>query len=117
MEGPDLKRWKNAGAVARRALDHISSTMGAGQSWHSVIESAERYIRRHGGTPAFPCTLSVNDIAAHYTTNHSVNSPDGIDEMILRKGDLVKLDIGVHVKGAIGAVSYTHLTLPTTPYV
>ena len=102
MEGPDLKRWKNAGAVARRALDHISSTMGAGQSWHSVIESAERYIRRHGGTPAFPCTLSVNDIAAHYTTNHSVNPPEGIEEMILRKGDLVKLDIGVHVKGAIG---------------
>ena len=101
MEAPDLKRWKNAGAVARRTLDHISSTMEAGQTWHSVIEAAERYIRRHGGNPAFPCTLSVNDIAAHYTTHHSLNPLDGVEKMVLRKGDLVKLDIGVHVKGAI----------------
>ena len=101
MEGPELKRWRNAGAVARRTLNHISEGMEAGMTWHSVIENSERYIRRHGGNPAFPCTLSVNNIAAHFTTDHTLTPPEGVEEMILHKGDLVKLDIGVHVKGAI----------------
>lgn len=101
MEGIELKRWRNAGAVARRTLNHISESMEAGMTWHSVIENSERYIRRHGGNPAFPCTLSVNNIAAHFTTDHTLTPPEGIEEMILQKGDLVKLDIGVHVKGAI----------------
>ena len=101
MEGPELKRWRNAGAVARRTLDHVSESIEAGMTWHSVIEKSERYIRRHGGNPAFPCTLSVNNIAAHFTTDHTLTPPEGVEEMVLQKGDLVKLDIGVHVKGAI----------------
>ena len=101
MEGPELKRWRNAGAVARRTLNHVSESIEAGMTWHSVIEKSERYIRRHGGNPAFPCTLSVNNIAAHFTTDHTLTPPEGVEEMVLQKGDLVKLDIGVHVKGAI----------------
>lgn len=99
----DMKHWRDAGHVARRALESIKDEIKPGVSWNDVIESAERYIHRHGGKPAFPTTIAVNDIAAHYTTDHALSLPSCLeDEMVFRKGDLVKLDIGVHVKGAIG---------------
>jgi methionyl aminopeptidase len=33
-----------------------------------VCEKAERLIRKKGGKPAFPCNVSINEIAAHYTS-------------------------------------------------
>ena len=85
----ELKYWRDAGHVARRALEGIKHEITEGNSWHDVILSAERFIRRHGGKPAFPSTIAVNDIAAHYTTDHGQNPPDGWKgEMIFKKGDL-----------------------------
>ena len=49
----------------------------AGKAWDDLIDSAERFIRRHGGTPAFPVTISVNEIA-HYTTNSMLSKPGGL---------------------------------------
>ena len=102
VEEADLKYWRDAGHVARRAIEEIKTEIKADVTWHSVIESAERYIHRHGGKPAFPCTISVNDIAAHYTTNHLLTPPEDLSgKMVFKRGDLVKLDIGVHIHGAI----------------
>ncbi len=99
----ELKSWRDAGHVARRALEAMKDEIKPGNSWDAVIKSAERYIHRHGGQPAFPTTLAVNDMAAHYTTDHTESNPACFEnEMVFQKGDLVKLDIGVHVNGAIG---------------
>lgn len=98
----DLKQWKDAGHVARRALEGIKNEITVGKSWDEVIDSAERFIRRHGGKAAFPVTISVNEMAAHFTTNSDLTKPEGMEgEMIFQKGDLVKLDIGAHIKGAL----------------
>ena len=102
VEESDLKQWRDAGHVARRTLEGIKGEIVAGKAWDEVIDSAERFIRRHGGTPAFPVTISVNDIAAHYTTDSRQNSPEGFEgELIFQDGDLVKLDVGVHITGAL----------------
>ena len=102
MEEADIKFWKDAGHVARRTIEGIKGEIVAGKPWDDLIDSAERFIRRHGGTPAFPVTISVNDIAAHYTTNSILTKPEGYEEdMVFKKGDLVKLDVGVHIKGAL----------------
>ena len=99
----EVKHWRDAGHVARRALEAIKDEIQVGKTWHQVIESAERYIHRHGGKPAFPSTISVNEIAAHYTTDHALTPPEGWEgDMVFQKGDLVKLDIGVHIHGCIG---------------
>ena len=101
VEESDLKQWRDAGHVARRTLEGIKGEIVEGKTWSEVIDSAERFIRRHGGQAAFPVTISVNNIAAHYTTNHA-DKPmeDWESEMTLRNGDLVKLDVGAHIKGA-----------------
>ena len=102
MAEEDLKQWRDAGHVARRALEGIKNEITVGKSWDEVIDSAERFIRRHGGKAAFPVTISVNEMAAHYTTNSELTKPEGMDEeMVFEKGDLVKLDIGAHIKGAL----------------
>ena len=98
-----LKYWRDAGHVARRTLEAMKLELEPGKSFHEIIESAERFIHRHGGKPAFPATIAANDLAAHFTTNHLVDDVEGWQGgMILEKGDLVKIDYGVHIKGHIG---------------
>ena len=102
VEEQDLKQWRDAGHVARRTLEGIKGEIVEGKEWSEVIDSAERFIRRHGGKAAFPVTISVNEMAAHYTSNTELTPPEGFEgEMVFQKGDLVKLDVGVHIKGAI----------------
>ena len=103
VDDSSLKYWHDAGHVARRTLEAMKDEITVGKSWDEVIHSAERFIRRNGGNPAFPVTIAVDDLAAHYTTDHSVIAPEGWDrEMVFQNGDLVKLDVGVHINGHIG---------------
>ena len=103
VEESNLKYWRDAGHVARRTLEAMKDELQPGKTFHEIIESAERFIHRHGGKPAFPGTIAVNDLAAHFTTNHQVEGVEGWDsDMVLQKGDCVKIDFGVHIKGHIG---------------
>jgi methionyl aminopeptidase len=103
VDDSSLKYWRDAGHVARRAIEAIKDDITPGKTWDEVIKSAERFIKRNGGNAAFPSTIAVNELAAHYTTDHSVIAPEGWErEMVFEKGDLVKLDIGVHINGHIG---------------
>ncbi len=65
-----------------------------------VAEAIEAKIRELGGEAAFPVNLSINEIAAHYT-------PERDEETRFREGDMVKVDIGVHVDGYIGDTATT----------
>jgi len=104
-----LKYWRDAGHVARRTLEAMKLELQPGKTYHEVIESAERFIHRHGGKPAFPATIHSNDLAAHFTTNHLVEGPEGWEgDMVLQNGDCVKIDYGVHIKGHIGDNALTY---------
>ena len=59
-----------------------------------VCEKAENLIREKGGKPAFPCNVSINEVAAHYT------SPPNAENQI-PENSVVKVDIGVHVDGYV----------------
>jgi methionyl aminopeptidase len=67
-----------------------------------VCEKVESLIRAKGGKPAFPCNVSINEIAAHYT------SPPG-DTSVIPEGSTVKVDLGVQVNGY---VTDTAVTVP-----
>ena len=109
VEESTLKYWKDAGHVARRTLEAMKLELTPGKTFHEVIEAAERYIHRHGGKPAFPGTIAVNDLAARFTTDHAINQVEGWDgEMVLQKGDCVKIDL---VSTSRGTLLTTHLPL------
>jgi methionyl aminopeptidase len=65
-----------------------------------VADAIEAFIRNEGALPAFPVNLSRNDEAAHYTP-----SPD--DLAVFEAGDLVKVDVGAHIEGAIADTADT----------
>ena len=91
----DMKDWVKAGRISAQALDYGCSLVKEGVSLLGITEKVEEKIEKLGGKCAFPAQFSVNEIAAHYTA-----SPE--DKTVFKTGDLVKVDIGVHVNGAIG---------------
>ncbi|MAG46965.1 type II methionyl aminopeptidase [archaeon] len=91
----NLEDWKKAGELTSKARAFGKEKIKIGVSLLKVTEEIEDFIYENGGKPAFPVQISVNNIAAHF-------NPSKDDEYIFRKGDLVKLDLGVHVNGCIG---------------
>ena len=98
MKEESLSYYKKAGEIAKEVLEEGLKKIKPGVKLLEVAEFVEAKIIEKGGKPAFPCNISVNEIAAHY-------SPTAWDEGTFEKGDLVKLDIGVHVNGYIADVA------------
>jgi len=95
-----LEKYEEAGRIASKVREWMRSVVKEGMRIVKICEEAEEAIRRMGGKPAFPCNVSVNEVAAHYT------SPLG-DERTIPEGSIVKIDIGVHVDGYIADTAVT----------
>jgi len=91
---PDLDRWREAARIAARARDLGISLAVPGARLAEIAEAVEGFIRSEGAQPAFPANLSRNDQAAHFT-------PAPGDTAVLAGGDLLKVDVGAHLDGAI----------------
>jgi len=89
-----LEKYEEAGQIASKVRMKIEDSVREGMRIIDICEMVEENIRNLGGEPAFPCNVSVNEIAAHYT------SPPR-DERIIPDGSVVKIDIGVHIDGYI----------------
>jgi methionyl aminopeptidase len=96
----DLDRWRQAARIASRAREYGLSLVVPGARRRDVADAIERFIRSEGAQPAFPTNLSRNDEAAHY-------SPSPEDEVAFVAGDLVKVDVGAHLDGAIADTADT----------
>lgn len=94
MQPENIEDWKQAGKLASKALQFGIKQIKPGKSMVDVADSIEKKIIDMGGQIAFPAQMSCNNIAAHYCPNKD-------DEIIFDK-QLVCIDIGVHVNGAIG---------------
>ena len=95
-----FQKHKRAGKIASEVREEMRRTVREGMLIIDVCEKVESLIRRKGGKPAFPCNVSVNEIAAHYT------SPPK-DRRTIPEDSLVKIDIGVHVDGYIADTAVT----------
>lgn len=95
MEDDVREKYIEAGRVAAEALNAAAEAARVGATFLEVAEAAEDLARSEGAEPAFPCNVSRNQDAAHDT-------PGPGDDRVLEEGDLVKIDVGVHVDGYIG---------------
>jgi len=95
-----LQKHKQAGMVASEVREEMRRHVQEGMPIIDICERAESLIRTKGAKPAFPCNVSVNEIAAHYT------SPSK-DRRMIPQDSLVKIDIGVHVDGYIADTATT----------
>ena len=102
MDADILQCYTDAGQIAskvlREAIKYASHK--ADVSVLELAQTAEARIIELGGTIAFPCNISINEIASHYT-------PPANDTLTLQKGDVVKIDIGVHIDGYIADTAAT----------
>lgn len=95
-----LKKYRKAGKIAKEAREFGKNLIKAGKSYLEIVNQTETKIKELGAKPAFPVNLSVNEIGAHDTAD--IN-----DNRTLEEGDLVKLDIGVHLDGYIADTALT----------
>ncbi|EZQ03180.1 methionine aminopeptidase [Candidatus Acidianus copahuensis] len=100
MSEDELKVLINAGKIAAEARDYGSKLIKPGVKVLDVCEAVEKIIIDRGAFPAFPCNLSINYEAAHY-------SPKINDDKVIPEGAVVKLDIGAHIGGIITDTAVT----------
>jgi methionyl aminopeptidase len=100
MKSDVFEKYKLAGKIAGEARD-----LGMGLAEENVrvlelVEEMEGLIRKKGAKPAFPVNVAIDHVAAHYT-------PKSDDRLRLERGNVVKIDVGVHVDGYIGDTAAT----------
>jgi methionyl aminopeptidase len=97
---PALDRWREAGRIAAGARELGLRLAVPGARRRDIAEAVEAFVRQGGAEPAFPANLSRNQEAAHYT-------PDARDDARLEAGDLLKVDVGAHLDGAVADTADT----------
>jgi len=95
-----IEEIKKASKIAKDIYSYSKNLLKVETPLIEIAEKIEEKIIDLGGFPAFPVNISINNIAAHYT-------PVPNDEKYLKEGDIVKLDMGVHVDGYIIDFAYT----------
>lgn len=83
--------------IRKEALNNFLESKYTSMS--QVIEDIEGKIFRQGYIPAFPCAVSINDVAAHYTFFE--------ENYTFEKGDIIKVDFGVSKEGFCTDCAFT----------
>lgn len=96
----EMEKLLLAGKIARAVRQAVPRMVFQGASVLGICEWVESEIARMGGSPAFPCNVSINEVGAHYTSPTS-------DTTVVPDGALVKVDLGVHIDGFIADTAVT----------
>ena len=99
MDAEILEKYRSAGRILAEVLAEARPRVETGASLLDVANFVEDAIRSKGGQPAFPCNISLDRNAAHYTPSPKDLSTFG--------ESMVKLDVGVHVDGYIADAAIT----------
>ena len=91
--------YVEAGRIAAKVRTETLSMIKEDIPLLEIAEFVEKRIEDLGGKPAFPCNISINEIASHYTPQDYLQC--------FRKGDVVKLDLGAHIDGYIADTAIT----------
>ncbi len=89
-----LENFRKAGKIAAKVRDYAKTLVKPGILYVDVADAVEKKIFELDARPGFPCNISVNDTAAHHV-------PLEGETLVFKDGDLVKIDLGVHIEGAI----------------
>jgi len=96
----ELEKYRRVGRLLAEVREDLRKAVKPGVKVLEVAEMAEELIRQRGAKPAFPCNVSLNEIAAHY-------SPPADDQTVIGENDVVKVDIGAHLDGYIADTAFT----------
>jgi methionyl aminopeptidase len=100
MKDEIFDKYHEAGLLAAKILREGAQGIRIGASYLDLIESVERQVTEEGAALAFPLNLSLNEDAAHDTAS-------SLDTRTFARGDVAKLDLGVHLDGYIADTATT----------
>jgi len=98
MEKKEIENYRKAGKIASEAKKYARQLIKPEMPLLDIAEKIEGKILELGGKLAFPVNLAINEVAAHYT-------PSSTDEK--KAEGLLKVDIGVHIEGAIADTAFS----------
>ncbi len=97
-----MESYIQSGKIVSDIRSEASKMIKDGTLVIDLVEYVESEILKRGAEIAFPCNVSINEFAAHYT------SPAN-DKTMIKAGDMVKLDLGAMVDGYIADSAVTIL--------
>lgn len=100
MKDEILEKYQEAGIIAAKILRDGAKEIHIGTPYLDIVESIESRVIEEGAALAFPLNLSLNEDAAHDTASSG-------DSRIFARGDVAKLDLGVHLDGYIADTATT----------
>lgn len=100
MDEEIFEKYRLAGKIAAEARNYGAGLINSGVSFLEVAEKIESKITDAGAKLAFPVNISLNEIAAHFSPRHD-------EDIVFKKGDVVKLDVGTHIDGYIADTALT----------
>jgi len=95
-----FQKYRHAGKIVAEVRERARKIARENMPIIDLCEKVEDLIREKGCQPAFPCNVSVNEIAAHFTAPPQ-------DERTIPENSVVKIDIGAHVDGYIADTAVT----------
>jgi len=105
-----LDKYQAAGKIANAVLERLIAKATAGASVAELCEFGDKELeaelakvyakKKMEKGIAFPTCISANEVAGHY-------SPLKSESTNLKEGDLVKIDLGVHIDGFIAVAAHT----------
>ncbi|GMG19010.1 unnamed protein product [Ambrosiozyma monospora] len=100
--------YRKGAEIHRRVRKMAKEKIKPGMKMIEITELIENGVRAYSDTNdtkkagmGFPCGVSLNHCAAHYT-------PNAGDKTVLNYDDVMKVDFGVHVNGRIIDCAFTH---------
>ncbi|KAL4921212.1 peptidase M24, structural domain-containing protein [Aspergillus aurantiobrunneus] len=112
MNNDFLQEYRQGAEVHRQVRQYAQKNIKPGQTLTEIAEGIEDSVRAltgHSGLEegdnikggmGFPCGLSINHCAAHYT-------PNAGNKMVLQQGDVMKVDFGAQLNGRIVDSAFT----------
>jgi len=118
LSNPDVvTKYKLAGELATKVLSHVISLIVPKKKIFDICDEGDKLINQLVAPHytknkvlkgiAFPTCVSVNNCVGH-------NSPLPDSVAILEEGDVVKIDLGVHIDGFAALVAQTVVVAPPT---
>ncbi len=102
----EIRLMRKAGAIAAGALQAAGEAVCPGMSTKELDRIVESYIRSHGARPSFK-GYGGFPASACISVNHVVIHGIPSNQIILKEGDIVSVDVGAYIGGFHGDTANT----------
>lgn len=104
----EIRLMRKAGAIAAGALQTAGESIHPGMTTKELDRIVESYIRSHGARPSFKgyggfpgsACISINEVVIHGIPS---------DQIVIKDGDIVSVDVGAYIGGYHGDTANTFM--------